>query len=367
MKATAVLCREQGKEFTLEEIEIGAPREGEVLVRVVSAGVCHTDLICRDQWYPVPLPSVLGHEGAGVVEEVGKGVTKVAPGDHVVLTFASCGICKQCQNGHPAYCGEFYVRNMTGGRIDGSSALSDAGGKRINGHFFGQSSWSTYSLAYERNVVKVPTDAPLEMLGPLGCGIQTGAGAVFNVFNPKAGQSIAVFGTGSVGLAAIMAAKVVGCTTIVAVDLKDDRLALAKELGATHGVNPANTDPTEAIRELSGGGVDFSLEMTALPAVFTQAVDCLAALGTVGVIGATALGKNYQFDLNNLMIPGKRIVGIVEGDSVPDIFIPRLVDLIAQDKFPLAKLVTTYKLDEVNKAASDTEKGISVKPIMVLS
>lgn len=366
MKAKAVVCREQGKPFTLEEIEIGDPRDNEVLVRVVSAGVCHTDLICRDQWYPVPLPSVFGHEGAGVVEEIGKAVTKVAPGDHVVLTFASCGNCKPCQIGHPAYCVDLYARNLTGGRLDGSSALTDAAGERLNGHFFGQSSWATYAIATERNVVKIDPNAPLEMLGPLGCGIQTGAGAVFNVFNPRAGQSLAVFGTGSVGLAAIMAARIAGCTTIVAVDLKDHRLELAKELGATHTVNPSAGDPIEAIRDLSGGGVDFSLEMTALPAVFTQAVECLGPLGTVGVIGATALGVNYQFDLNALMIPGKRIVGIVEGDSVPDIFIPRLVDLIAQDKFPLAKLVTNYKLDEVNQACEDTENGVSVKPIMVL-
>lgn len=367
MKAKAAVCREKGGAFAIEEIDIASPRANEVLVRVVSAGVCHTDLICRDQWYPVPLPAVFGHEGAGVVEEVGADVVKVQPGDHVVLTFASCGVCKTCQKGHPAYCVELYTRNLTGGRVDGSSGLTDAAGERLNGHFFGQSSWATYSLAYERNVVKVDPGAPLELLGPLGCGIQTGAGAVFNVFNPKAGESVAVFGTGSVGLAAIMAAKAVGCTRIIAVDLKDHRLELAKELGATHGFNPSNTDVVEAIQDVTDGGADFSLEMTAVPAVFTQAVNCLGPLGTVGVIGATALGVNYQFDLNGLMLPGKRIVGIVEGDSVPDIFIPRLVDLIAQGKFPLEKLVTNYRLEDVNKASEDTESGVTVKPIMVLS
>jgi aryl-alcohol dehydrogenase len=365
MKTTAILCREQGKAFELEEIEIGALRADEVLVRVVGAGVCHTDLICRDQWYPVPLPSVFGHEGSGVVEQVGSAVRKVAPGDHVVLTFGSCGVCKPCQQGHPAYCAEFYVRNVTGGRVDGSSGLTK-GSERINGHFFAQSSWARHALATERNVVKVDPSAPLEMLGPLGCGIQTGAGAVFNVLRPLAGESIAVFGTGSVGLSAIMAAKVVGCTTIIAVDLKDQRLALAKELGATHGVNPSQINSVEAIQEISGGGVDYALEMTAVPAVFGDAVNALATLGTVGVIGATALGVHYSFDLNGLMIPGKKVVGIVEGDSVPDVFIPRLVSLIQQEKFPLAKLVKTYPMDQVNQAAEDSEHGVCVKPVLIM-
>ncbi|HEX3611949.1 MAG TPA: NAD(P)-dependent alcohol dehydrogenase [Sporichthyaceae bacterium] len=365
MRTTAVVCREQGKPFELEEIEIGPLREDEVLVRVVAAGVCHTDLICRDQWYPVPLPSVFGHEGSGVVEEVGSGVRKVKHGDHVVLTFASCGTCKPCQKGHPAYCAEFYVRNVTGGRVDGSSGLTGQGG-RINGHFFGQSSWAGYSLATERNVVKVDQSAPLEMLGPLGCGIQTGSGAVFNVLRPLAGESIAVFGAGSVGLSAIMAAKAVGCTTIIAVDLKDHRLELAKELGATHGVNPSQVNTVEAIQDLTGGGVDYALEMTAVPAVFGDAVNSLATLGTVGVIGATALGVHYSFDLNGLMIPGKKVVGIVEGDSVPDVFIPRLVDLIEQGKFPVGRLVANYPMAEVNQAAADTENGVVVKPILLM-
>jgi aryl-alcohol dehydrogenase len=365
MKTSAILCREQGKPFVIEDIEIGELRTDEVLVRVVGAGVCHTDLICRDQWYPVPLPSVFGHEGSGVVEAVGAGVRKVAPGDHVVLTFGSCGGCKPCQKGHPAYCAEFYVRNVSVGRIDVSSGLSQ-GAERINGHFFAQSSWARHSLATERNVVKVDPTAPLEMLGPLGCGIQTGAGAVFNVLRPLAGESIAVFGTGSVGLSAIMAAKAVGCTTIIAVDLKDGRLALAKELGATHGVNPAQVNSVETIQEISGGGVDYALEMTAVPTVFGDAVNALATLGTVGVIGATALGVHYSFDLNGLMIPGKKVVGIVEGDSVPDIFIPRLVDLIQQDKFPLGKLVKTYPMAEVNQAAEDSENGVCVKPVLVM-
>jgi aryl-alcohol dehydrogenase len=367
VKITAAVCRAQGEDFRIEEIDLEEPRDDEVLVRTVGAGVCHTDLICRDQWYPVPLPAVFGHEGSGVIEAVGKNVTKVKPGDHVVMSFMSCGVCKSCRIGRPAYCAELYGRNFSGGRPDETSALS-SNGERVNGHFFGQSSWATHSIAYERSVVKVDPEADLALLGPLGCGIQTGAGAVFNSLNPNAGTSIAVFGTGSVGLAAIMAAKAVGCTTIIAVDIKDQRIALAKELGATHGVNPSDgTNSVEAIKDLTDGGVDFALEMTASPKVFRNAVECLAPLGTVGIIGAAALGTEYTFDMNDVMLPGKTIKGLIEGDSVPDVFIPRLVALIQQGKFPLDRLVTNYKLDDINTAAHDTEAGVSVKPVVVFS
>jgi aryl-alcohol dehydrogenase len=364
VKITAAVCRGKGEEFKIEEIDLADPREDEVLVRNVGAGVCHTDLICRDQWYPVPLPAVFGHEGSGIVEAVGKQVTKVKPGDHVVMSFMSCGVCKSCRTGRPAYCAELYGRNFSGGRPDESSALS-SDGERVNGHFFGQSSFASHSVAYERSVVKVDPEADLALLGPLGCGIQTGAGAVFNSLNPVAGTSIVVFGSGSVGLAAIMAAKAVGCTTIIAVDLLDSRIELAKELGATHGINPTTTDSVAAVKDITDGGADYSLEMTANPKVFRNAVDCLGPLGTCGIIGASALGTEYTFDANDVLLPGKTIKGLIEGDSVPDIFIPRLVSLIQQGKFPLAKLVTNYKLDEINKAAHDTEGGMTVKPVLV--
>ena len=367
MKINAAVCRGQGEDFVIEEVNLADPREDEVVVRNVGAGVCHTDLICRDQWYPVPLPAVFGHEGSGVVESVGKNVTKVSPGDHVVMSFMSCGSCKSCKLGRPAYCAQLYGANFSGGRLsDASSALTDANDERLNGHFFGQSSWATHSVAYERSVVKVDPAAPLELLGPMGCGIQTGAACVLSTFNPEAGTSIAIFGAGSVGLAALMAAKAVGCTTIIAVDIKPQRLEIAESLGATHGVNPSEVESVEAIKDITGGGVDYAIELTANPKVFRNAVDSLGPLGTVALIGAAALGTEYSFDMNDVMLPGKRIVGHIEsGNLAPDIFIPRLVALMQQGKFPLEKLITTYKLDEVNKAAHDTEAGVSVKPVLV--
>lgn len=366
MKITAAVVREAEQPFSVEELELEGPRAGEVLVRVVATGMCHTDLIVRDQWYPVPLPCVLGHEGAGVVEEVGEGVTKVVPGDKVVLTFASCGKCATCLRGKPTYCLSFFGLNFGGGRLDGTSPIS-GDGQHVHGHFFGQSSFATHALATERNVVKVAEDAPLELLGPLGCGIQTGAGGVLNTLHPEAGTSIVVFGTGAVGLSAIMAAQIAGCTTIIGVDVKPDRLKLAEELGATHTINGGETNAVEAVKELTGGGADFSIETTAVPAVFRQAVDALGPLGTCGLIGAARLGTEATFDMNDILIPGKTIRGIVEGDSVPDVFIPRLVELHAQGRFPMDRLVKFYDLDGINDAAHAAEEGETIKPVLRVS
>ncbi|MCA1728320.1 MAG: NAD(P)-dependent alcohol dehydrogenase [Actinobacteria bacterium] len=362
MDVTAAVAREKEQPFEIDELELAGPRAGEVLVRVVGTGVCHTDLIVRDQWYPVPLPAVLGHEGAGIVEEVGEGVTKVSPGDHVVLSYLSCGKCVPCKKGKPPYCLDLFAQNFGGARPDGTNALSK-NGQEIHGHFFSQSSFATYALATERNLVKVRDDVPLELLGPLGCGIQTGAGGVLNSLHPEAGTSIAVFGTGAVGMAAIMAAKVAGCTTIIGVDIKPNRLELAKEFGATHVINGTETNTVEEIQDITGVGADFTIETTASPQVFRQAVDSLTLLGVCGLVGAAALGTEATFDMNGILF-GRTIRGIVEGDSIPDIFIPRLIDLYVQDRFPFDRLIEFYDLEDINKAAEDSENGEVFKPVL---
>ncbi|WP_235401468.1 NAD(P)-dependent alcohol dehydrogenase [Rubrobacter aplysinae] len=358
-----MVTEEKEQPFVSRELELEEPRADEVLVRVVATGVCHTDLIVRDQWYPVPLPAVLGHEGAGVVERVGDNVTRVAPGDNVVLTFNSCGLCANCASGNPAFCAEFFGRNFGASRPDGSVGLQDEG-REVHSHFFGQSSFGTYALAAERSVVKVGDDAPLEQLGPLGCGVQTGAGGVLNALRPEAGSSIAVFGAGAVGMSAIMASVVAGCTTIVGVDIKPGRLELARELGATHTIDASGTDPVEEIRRITGGGVDYALETSAAPSVFRQAVDALGPLGECGLIGAAPLGTEASFDMNDILIPGKKIRGIVEGNSVPSLFIPRLIELNTQGRFPFERLIRFYDLDEINRACEDAEKGDTLKPVL---
>lgn len=361
---TAAVTRGKGAPFALEKAQIRTPRGDEVLVRIVATGMCHTDMIVRDQYYPVPLPAVLGHEGSGVVEAVGPLVQNLSVGDHVVLTYGYCGHCLSCGGGHTAYCQEFFGRNFSGADPQGESALQDEAGQRLNDHFFAQSSFATLALSRENNAVKVNREAPLELLGPLGCGIQTGAGAVINSLKVTPGSSFAAFGGGAVGLSAVLAARVAGATTIIAVDVVPSRLALATELGATHVINSKDSDPVVAIREITGGGVNFALESTGRPAVLRQAVDALGSRGALGVVGAPALGTTAEFDVNDLLLGGKTIRGIVEGDSVPQKFIPELVNLYLQGRFPFDRLVKFYNFDEINQAAADSEQGITLKPII---
>jgi aryl-alcohol dehydrogenase len=367
MKITAAVVESKGAPFALQELELGELRDDEVLVKVAASGICHTDLICRDQWYPVPLPAVLGHEGAGVVEAVGSGVTRFAPGDRVGMSYDFCGSCAACSKLVPFYCHEFFEFNFASSRpADGSSALSREG-TVIHAHFFGQSSFATHSVARERNIVKLDDSIPLEIVAPFGCGIQTGAGSVLNVMKPDAGSSIAVFGAGAVGLMAVTAAKVAGCTTIVAVDLRASRLELARELGATHVVDGSKEDAVEAIRAHTAGGSDFSLEATGSPEALRAAVDCLAPTGIAGVIGAPAFGTEASFDVNHLLTGGRVIRGIVEGESIPTEFLPRLIELWQRGAFPVERMMTFYDFDQIDQAAHDAEAGRVIKPVLRIS
>jgi aryl-alcohol dehydrogenase len=365
MQIQAAVVEEEGGPFTIEDVELEEPQGAEVLVRVVGAGVCHTDMIVRDQLYPTPLPAVLGHEGSGVVEAVGDDVTGVEPGDRVVLSFDYDDDCSSCRAGHPAFCEDFFEHNFGGRRPeDGTSPLS-RDGETLSGRFFGQSSFATHAIATERNVVVVDDDVPLELLGPLGCGIQTGAGAVINSLNPQAGSSIAIFGAGSVGLSAVLAADLKGCTDIVSIDLKENRLEKAAELGATATVNPEEVDDVvTAVRGAVGGGVDYAVESTGVADVAEQAVDTLTQRGTLGVVGAPALGTRASYDVNDLILNGRSITGIVEGDSNPKEFIPDLIELYRQGKFPFDELVTYYDFDEIEAAVEASEEGTAIKPIL---
>jgi aryl-alcohol dehydrogenase len=365
MNIRAAVLRTSGAPLEIEDVLLEAPRPTEVRVRVVATGVCHTDMVVRDQLFPTPLPIILGHEGAGVVDAVGSAVTTVQPGDHVVMTYMSCGLCLPCETGHPAHCTHMHPLNFGGGRLDGSSSACACGNDHaIHDHFFGQSSFSTYTIANERNVVKVAKQAPLELLGPLGCGIQTGAGSVLNALKIEAGSSFAAFGAGAVGLAAVMAAKVAGATTIIAVDVTPSRLELALDLGATHVINSLEEDPVQRIQAITQGGVNYSLECSGRSEVLRQAIDSLTTLGTCGIVGATKVGTEVAFNINDVMIPGKRIMGIVQGDVVANAFIPKLVDLYLQGRFPFDKLCKFYEFDEVNQAMADSERGVTIKPIL---
>jgi aryl-alcohol dehydrogenase len=237
------------------------------------------------------------------------------------------------------------------------------GDQVVHGSFFGQSSFANFALANEGNVVKVRKDVPIEILGPLGCGVLTGAGAVMNTLQPRAGSSIAVFGVGTVGMSAILGAVVCGCTTIIAVDILSDRLEKAKEFGATHTINSSEVDPVEAIQEITGGGAEFTLECVGNPAVLRQAVDALPRLGVCGLLGVVPPGTEVTFDMD-LIMNGRTVKGIIEGDAIPDLFIPKMIELYRQGRFPFDKLIKFYPFEEINQAAEDMEKGLVIKPVL---
>jgi aryl-alcohol dehydrogenase len=366
MEIKAAVVHEKGGQFSIETVFLDDPRPDEVQVRIVGSGVCHTDLVIRDQYVPLPLPAVLGHEGAGIVERVGRDVRTVRPGDRVVMSYHSCGHCGSCLEGAPAYCNHLLPNNFSGRRVDGTASVQYRGNE-ISANFFQQSSFATHALCTERNVVKVAGDLSEEQLalyGPLGCGIQTGAGSVLNAFNPRAGSSIAVFGSGSVGLSAIMAARVAGCAQIFAIDVQPARLEMARALGATVVIDPRQDDPLEVIRSRTGGlGADYSLETTALPKVLRQAVECLNVRGTCGALGLPPGGTEASFDMQSILF-GRTIKGIIEGDSVPGVFIPRLIELNRQGRFPLEQIVTRYRFDDINRAVHDTETGVTIKAVL---
>ncbi len=364
MKIKAAVVREKSGPFLIEEVELDEPREDEVLVRIAGCGLCHTDLTAQHQGLPVKLPGVFGHEGAGVVEKVGSLVKKVKPGDHVAMSYISCGVCNACIKGHPTHCEMFPPLNFFGTRPDGSVTMRK-GKETIYGSFFGQSTFASHALATERNIVKVPKDVPIEMLGPMGCGIQTGAGGVFNSLKAEPGTSIAVFGAGSVGVSAIMAAVVCGCTKIIAVDINNTRLKTARELGATHTINSGESDPIAEIQKITGSGADYSLECTAIPKVLRQAVDSLAVGGKCGLIGAAPLGTEVILDMQSIL-NGRTVLGIVEGDAVSAILIPKLIELYKQGRFPFDKMIKFYPFDQINQAVEDSEKGKTLKAILRL-
>lgn len=364
MKVQAAVATAPQTDLDIRELDLDAPRADEVTVRLVATGICHTDAIVRDQWYPTPLPAVLGHEGSGVVETVGADVTDLKVGDKVILAPASCGVCENCVSGHPQYCVEFYNLNFGGSRADGTTMFDD-NGAAISSNFFGQSSFASTTNVRARNAVRVDDDAQLKLLGPLGCGIMTGSGAVLNVLKPSPGESVAIFGTGAVGLSGMFAALASGATTVIMVDVVPSRLEFAKELGATHVVNSKDTDPIEAIREITGGkGTQFALDTTGVPQVFAQMTKSLALLGHGALVGAAKLGTEAPFDIGTLLTSGIKISMVVEGDSVPREFIPKLISLHERGLFPFDRLTKTYEFADINQAFADSESGEVIKPIV---
>ncbi|BEP13327.1 NAD(P)-dependent alcohol dehydrogenase [Acidothermaceae bacterium B102] len=364
IEVTAAVVDTLDGPFTLQQLQLDEPGAGEVLVQLVATGVCHTDGLARHGDLPFPLPGVLGHEGAGIVAAVGPDVADVAVGDRVVIGWPFCGACRNCQAGEPRYCLRLGEALVGGGRLGGGgSALHRADGSGVSSHFFGQSSFASYALTTARALVAVRADVPLELMGPLACGVSTGAGAVFNTARPSPGSSLVVFGVGTVGLAAIMAARNTPATTIIAVDRHPSRLALAEELGATHVVNAADTNSVAAVMDICGGPADYALECTGVIAVVRQAADSVGMLGTCILIGGAPAGAELSLDhLSTLW--GKRIIGVLGGSGRSNELITSLMDLYAQGRFPLDRLVEYFDLADIEIALQRSYSGAVVKPIL---
>jgi Zn-dependent alcohol dehydrogenase len=363
MEITAAVVERRDGPFEIQKLELDDPGPGEVVVRLVATGICHTDGLARHGDLPFPLPGVLGHEGAGIVEATGPGVTAVREGDAVVVGWPSCGTCRHCLGGEPRYCLRLGEALAGGARLDGPSALRRPDGRTVASHFFGQSSFATHALTTATSLVRIPDGLTPELMGPLACGVSTGAGAVFTTARPAPGSSLVVYGAGTVGLAAIMAAVNTPATTIVAVDRHDARLRLAEQLGATHTVDASRDDPVSAVRDLCGGPADVALECTGVISVVRQAADSVGMLGTCILIGGAPAGAELCLDHISTLW-GKRIVGVLGGGSTSTTLIPALMKLYAAGRFPFDRLVTFYPFDQLGAALDASYAGTVIKPVI---
>jgi len=340
--------------MALEQLRLDDPRAGEVLVRLVATGVCHTDLGPYRGHRAIRVPVVLGHEGAGVVDAVGASVSTVAPGDHVVLaSVPRCGKCRACIQGRPYICEVSAAARSAGTLLDGTSRLH-AGSQPV-AHFFSQSSFAEQAVVPEGAAVRVPLDAPLDKVAVLACGVSTGLGAVFNAAAVPPGASVVVFGCGGVGLGAVIAAELSQAEAVIAVDLVDEKLDLARSLGATHTINASREDPVSQVYALTGTGVEYAFEFVGQPRTVEQAVQTLAPGGHAYIVGGLAPDARISFPALGFL-NDKHVHGVTLGNVRATIDIPRYVSLYQKGKLPLDRLVTRrYGLDEVNRALDDLE------------
>lgn len=367
IRTHAAVAPSPGAAFIFKDVELDTPRPYEALIRIVACGICHTDVAARDGMFGLSFPAVFGHEGAGIVESVGPEVDRVSVGDRVVISFGSCGICSNCIAGHPAHCMDFDELNFGSTRLDGSSTIHDSEGRPVGCCFFGQSSLAYHALTSERNLV--PVDAvnndELALFAPLACGVQTGAGTVLNELKPRPGESVVVFGTGTVGLSALMAAQMAGAAPIIAVDIVDSRLELAKELGATHVLNARQDKIVPRLRELAGT-VDYAVETTGVSRIIDQA---LRSLGSLGRMSMLAVAHEDNGEPVTPQSPGREqnVFYSIAGDSDPQKFIPYMISCYRDGKFPFNRLIRQYPALEINQAVRDSLDGPVIKPVLRFS
>lgn len=366
IEARAAVMPGPNQAFAIQPISVDPPQAGEVLVDVKAVGICHSDLVMVSGAFGTRFPAVFGHEGAGVVEAVGGGVTKVAPGDKVLLTFNSCGACARCLDHDPSYCEQFTALNMACARVDGSTRLHGENGD-LSDNFFGQSSFSSKAIATERNVVKLDPDANLAALAPLGCGIQTGAGAVIRSLEARPGQSLVVIGGGSVGLSAVLGGKIAGCAPIILIEPQERRRGIGLEIGADHAVDPAAGDLVAAVRAIVPGGAELVVDTSGHMPTLAASLNMISNKGKLGLVGLPgALDAALPVPVIQWLTMGGTVRGIVEGDSDPDTFLPELVAHHRAGRLPFDKFVTTYPFAAINEAIADAHAGKAVKVVLTL-
>lgn len=358
--AIAAVLYEAKGQFILQEVELDDPRSDEILVRIEASGVCHTDMKARSMLEP---PMVLGHEGTGVVEAIGSGVTRIQPGDRVVISYAWCGACQECMTAHAYRCEYGPPMRFAGSRLDGSKPIS-LDGKPISSAFFQQSSFASHAITLERDVVPVSHDHPAEMMAAIPCGVQTGAGAVLNSMKVGVQDAFAVFGTGGVGLSAVMAGHLVGAAPLIAVDVIDERLNLALELGATHAINAKEGDVVARIKDIAPRGINFSFDTTENEQAFNDAINCLAMGGECGFVTVPHHGDKFPFTPGGLFARTATLRGIIQGSALPNLFLPKLIALQQQGRFPYERLIKTYDFADINQAFKDAEAGRTIKPVL---
>ncbi len=366
IKMKAAVLYELNQPVVVEELELEKPKEREVLVKMVASGVCHSDLSVTNGTIPLPLPIVLGHEGAGIVEEVGPGVTAVKPGDHVILSWVpNCGQCSFCAMGRSYLC-EARALTRGGTMLDGTRRIRK-GTKEYN-HMLGVSTMATHTVVPEISLVRIDPDIPLREAALIGCGVMTGVGAVINTAKVEPGSRVAVFGAGGVGLNVIQGAVLASAETIIAVDLLDRKLQFAKQFGATHLINASREDPVQKIKDLTGGGVDYAFEAIGHGAVITQAYQATRRGGTTVVIGVAAPGVQASIPANTLVLEEKTLKGSYYGSARVQVDIPRLIRLYKSGRLKLGELISnTYPLEDINKAFEDLQKGENARGVLVHS
>jgi len=347
--------------LSIEDVEIDKPQDREVLVRTVASGVCHSDLHFVDGFYPYPAPAVLGHEAAGIVEEAGRQVTYLKPGDHVIACLSVfCGNCDQCMSGHPNRCSNKAATQ----RDPKDKPRISQKGKPIN-QFLDLSSYCEKMLVHENALVKISDDIPLDRAALVGCGVTTGVGAVLNTAKVEPGSTVAVFGCGGVGLAAIQGARIAGARKIIAVDMFEGKLAMAKRLGATDSVDASANDPIDEIRKLTGGGVDYAFEAIGLKKAAEQAFNSLKPGGTATVIGMIPVGQKVEVD-GFMFLTERKLQGTNMGSNRFRIDMPRYLDFYLQGRLKLDEMISKRgKLEDVNEAFRAMKAGEVARTVLM--